>query len=109
MPRKELIVFKNCYTVSDVVRDRDYADRVWKFTLEGSSCSNMSLCDFVIPTDEEETTTESEIVRIQLQWDDTKGWQSEDGPTWTDGNGSYPQGVPTIGASVVIPESKQII
>ena len=72
--------------------------------MQGSSCPNITNCEFTIPTDTEEDDDTEEQEIIHMEWNDPSIWQGISGPQWKDANGTKPPGIPGEGASVVIPD-----
>lgn len=90
--------------VNDAIRDRDHDDRVWKYQFVPSMCTDMNNCDFELSSDTDSSSDDDVTMFTQMEWHDASVWQGLGGPQWTDEEGNSPDGVPTEGASVIIPE-----
>ena len=72
--------------------------------MEGNSCTDMTLCEFEMPTDAEDQGVDMTVQRLQTEWDDESIWQTASGPQWFNAEGEQPAGLPTEGAHIIIPE-----
>ena len=88
--------------MNDNLRLKDFGNRIWTFRLEGDECADLDNCDFTIPTDSEDQALIVDNA-VRMNWHAESSWNAVSGPSWTNPDGTTPNGVPVPGSNVVIP------